>query len=600
MLPKATKYRAFKTAEEIAASTSQLDGSQAIELRDPRSDPTRLIKPSHELISDYGYHSELKPHEQQIIMNLHKAKIIHNPKLVKLKAQHKVRHQTEPPTNLLTPELELKFTTESTHFNKCAEIFFYRHISDFNNLISSAMKKFLITQWSRLENKQDDCRFQMITMLLRDQPCVGEVEVEIVQTNDDFNKETYLICQDTFPLLNCYSAEDLKFYCNLKGSRGETNPEAVDDVAVSAEVLAKLFTDSEQFSVRFENREDLRGKLCSEFRDLLPMKPVSMEEALEEVVRTSLYMSFDWSNLNNFVKGSLNLADDFRALQSEAIMQRLFSKFRKGSGVNEVTQVYKLSKEVHSFTMSVRQSNAYFTIDKDLTIVPVNISIKLEYQTKFGAERMTRDELLKEWCMQKFNDGSVTLRYRIDAAALKIISITKINLEEIEKELLENYNTSASSLLVKLINIFCCTQRLPANSYMMQAKNEESCKKLNIYMSSDGGKSLTDEPWEIASDFTRKWLQIDPSTPTFIHVNHNFPPCCFPISRKRQLSYLPRPKVAKKPKLIAGSSKKTGSPKALPKNPTQLNNTATLKKQLNKRKRKGKKRKMSVKKKPVE
>jgi len=222
-------------------------------------------------------------------------------------------------------------------------------------------------------------------------------------------------------------------------------------------------------------------------------------------------------------------------------------RYRKEAGRNDVDRVWKLSKGSQNFKVFLNQSDAEFIRNDDGGIVPANTSIKLEYQTKFGAERMTQGELLQEWCAQRFNPGSVTLRYRIDAVALKIISISQVSLEEIEEELAERHNTRPSVMLGSLFNLISCVQRLPEDCYLIQTKYENSCKKLLIYKASEGGKRFTDEPWEITASFTRRWIPIDESTATFLHINHEFVPGCFLVGKKKsQYSYVTKPQATKK------------------------------------------------------
>lgn len=538
VLPKEDEYRLFKSPEEIAMSSSQAGSSAVVEVKDPRRNPTRLMTPSVELVANYGFSSELNKNEQSELIDGLKLKIIHNPKLVK-----RAPPRREPREVKL--ELVAKHKTEATHFNKCAEIFFYRHVSEFNNLVDADLQSFLVSRWEELESHRDGRKFQAITMLLRDQTIDGSVQVEL---RDAPSGVKHSIRVDEFPPLSRCSIDDLKIYYDLKNSRRvESVPNTDTDVLLSLELLSKLFVDTEEFSVGFTNRLSPSGSLFTTFCDSLPPKPASIPHALEEFIRIALNMNIELSNINSWVKTSDDDSTNFQPQNVDEFMKKLFLRHQKEAGGSEMRQEWKINNGARSFTIAVQQADAH-SIKLDDVIMPADISIKLEFQTKFGAEKMTRCELLKEWCAMKFNAGSITLRYRVSAMTLEILSITRVNIEDVECELKDFHATNPCSLLPNLVNAFLCIRQLPPDDYLAQTTVEEGCKKLFILRASEHGKDIADQRWEVASTFTRKWIPIDDATPTFLHVNHHFPPCCFPITN-RKLSYLPKPQKNEKKKV---------------------------------------------------
>lgn len=557
VLPKVKEFRLFKTPEEIAASSNIPASSADIEVKDPRKNPTRFLKLSHELIRNYGYSSDLTAAEQSAVITSMTPRIMHNPKLLKFYPQRKHKHQQQQ----LTPEISEKHKTELAHFNKCAEIHFYRHVSELNYLVNDDMKTFLIQRWSKLQSNDEERKFQVITMLLRDQLYDGKPQVDLISTADgNFNREAYVIADDKFPSLERFTAEDLKFYRNLDALRAvEMDSEVECDVALSVDLLAKLFIDTEEFSVRFEKVQHSSGRLLSSFNEAVPSKPVSISKILEEIVETSLMMSFDLDNINRWSSEKVETdekVDHYQAKQIEDVMTEIFTKYRSRHGLNASSRIWKLSDKLQNFSMLVRQSNV-FSVKLDDSLEDANISVKLEFQTKFGAEKMTKNELLGEWCSMKFASQSCTLRFRVDAITLKILSITKVSFTEVEKELSDVHTTEPEKLVGNLMNVFSCIQRLPQGDYLIQTKLESDCKKLFIHKTSENGKLLTSEPWDISSISSRKWLPIDGLTPTFIHINHHFPPGCFPLgNKKRPSACIQKPATANKnPKLSPKKSK---------------------------------------------
>lgn len=56
------------------------------------------------------------------------------------------------------------------------------------------------------------------------------------------------------------------------------------------------------------------------------------------------------------------------------------------------------------------KTDAFRAGEKDDDIEMVNLSSKLEYQAEYGAEVMTKSQLLREWCHQYFRPDSITVR----------------------------------------------------------------------------------------------------------------------------------------------------------------------------------------------
>lgn len=518
-------------------SSGKSDNEKFAELKDPRTKIGRVLKPSSELISDYGYSSRLTISEQKRLLNSLCLQINHNPNLLKNECHQSYRQQLVSQKQNESTLVKLK--TEAVYFNKFTEIFFHRN--PLSNVLSDQMKTYLISRWSAIESIEDDNRFQMITTIFKDQVCKEITRLKLQDTlKDDFIHEAFLISKEHFPSLDRFSCEDLKLRYYPKSTDSiEEPPEC--DVVLSLDVLAKLVAKDEQFTVRVENRMNSMGSTCTTFKTPLPLKQVSLSKALEEIVLDILNLSIDWCNMDRLVKQS---AEDFKSFHPELIenvMRKSYAKFQHAAGMNEIQRMWKLTNGAQSLKVLVNQSDVCFIRREDNVLISVNVSVKLEYQTKFGAERMTRDELLREWAKQKFNPESLTLRFRIDASSLTILSISCISTKEIEEELNKHYssNPNDSSVLGNLVTVFTCFQRSPVGNYNIQTNIDDSGSKLHIYKSCEHGISLTNKTWEFSELSSRKWIPIDESTPTFLHRNHQFSPCCFPyIAGKRQLSYL--------------------------------------------------------------
>lgn len=522
---------------------------------DPRMNPTKVLEQIDELTRTYGYSSELSAQEQRLVISSLKSRIKHNPTTL---------HMNSSPRNQrtllkLSPGLEAKLKIESIHFNKCAETFYYRHISDLKSILGSDMKSFLVNRWTRKESENKiDCNFKAITMLLRSHTCEGAVQMELENTeSDSFDHKAYLISDESFLPLNKFSSASLNAYSDLKKISDESDTDSQYDIAFSIDVLAKLLVDTELFTVTFDNKMNLEhGKMKTTFNEPLPSNPVSLVKAVEESVRIAVNMGNEWNCLDNFLKSSTQVqsndsseaSNDYHVESTSTVMTKNYHRFKKFASENQTLTLWSISKNSQRFRALLLQNDLFFIQSEDESLLKVNISIKLEYQLKFGAEKMEKSELLSEWCHQKFNKNSITLRYRVDAKSLIILSVTKISLDDIEKELLDSYQTDPNVAFGALINVLSCTQRLPEGKYKIKTAIDDDVKKLFIYKACEGTEETFTEPWTISTEFIRSWIPIDDSTTTFVHLNHQLPPCCFVPTNKRKLtSYLQPPQNRKKP-----------------------------------------------------
>ncbi|XP_055695067.1 uncharacterized protein LOC129796938 [Lutzomyia longipalpis] len=168
----------------------------------------------------------------------------------------------------------------------------------------------------------------------------------------------------------------------------------------------------------------------------------------------------------------------------------------------------------------------------------INLSIKIEHQTEFGAEEMTHEELIHEWCLQMFNPQSKTLRIRIDSQTLQILSVKEVSLKRIERDLERLHKISTQELLQKLWGLLSMMKNFPTQNYLMHHDVVHD-KKLMIYVSRECG--MPDRNFLQLSqlyegiDFKRKplleqheWIPIDDQEVTLFHEREKVMPCAFP------------------------------------------------------------------------
>lgn len=535
-MPQDDSLFLFKPKPSTSAASEQECKDEVHEYKDPRKCLTHILKCSQDIIKEFEYSSQLTAHEQKLIvaslMSSHE-KVIHNPNI--LKPNMKVWSKDLK----LQPALNEKYTKEIIQYNKCAEIEYYKNINELSDCLSNAMKHFVIDKWKQKTDNTTD-KYQIVTMLLRDAPVDKTTVVSLEALNIELPEKEckyHLLPTNFFPELNRFSTDDLTFHHELNSLDAFDENDLDVNIIISSNTLIHLLIDSDEFSVEFENFEDSSFKTYSVFDNIKSTLALETTQALEEGVRQSLLLNIDTHIIDEHIKVADNTSTEYKISTIENQTKSIFHKlkrFRKIHGPKN--NVWNLTKGTENFKILLRKNTHYFMENNKNIKVPVNISIKMEYQTKYGAEKMSKDELLNEWGHQRFNPNSMTCRYRIDAKSLKILSISTLSIEEIEKELKESHNLNPIDLFQNLFNLFNCIQRLPQGRYLIQCRNENFCKKLFLYkVSLDDAAKKLDCPGsiDIQDAFNRKWLPVDSRILTFINMNHQISPGCFPIAKNK-------------------------------------------------------------------
>ncbi|XP_055613745.1 little elongation complex subunit 2 [Uranotaenia lowii] len=200
-----------------------------------------------------------------------------------------------------------------------------------------------------------------------------------------------------------------------------------------------------------------------------------------------------------------------------------------------------------------------------------NISIKMEYQAEFGAEQMTKSELIREWTRQLLRPNSKTLRLRINPVNSSIISNHYLELKDIEEELRRLHNIEPRTLITSLWQTLKILLNFPPGRHLMQhdVKNPETVNILSNDASkpADSGASLNLKEYYAKVEFERcaleeyEWIPIDRNVITKMHRELTLMPCTFPhwhnverlVPRERLKPKRPPPK----PVPLEGKKKKS-------------------------------------------
>jgi hypothetical protein len=304
------------------------------------------------------------------------------------------------------------------------------------------------------------------------------------------------------------------------------------DIQISLDVLTKLFVDGTEFNTIFNNESNVTKFVLNE---TVPLKTIAQSDALEEAIKLIMHFNIEWHNASKTVATNDNKKIDFKPNTINETMSKIFKNYKKHAGANNEISLWRLEKNSQKLLISI--SNNFYYINDETRVI---LSIKFEYQTIFGAEQMSREELLNEWIQIKFSPpNTIIMRYRIHVKSMEILSVIKLKIEDIEKELKDIYNYDPLDSMDILFNLFNCIHNLPESRYIIQGqRNDKECNKLVIYKEvAENGKFITnDEDFKITESFTRKWVPIDKIV-TFLHLNEELAPRCFSYKSLKKISY---------------------------------------------------------------
>ncbi|KAG5681278.1 hypothetical protein PVAND_010729 [Polypedilum vanderplanki] len=535
VLKKQDEYRLFKTPEKIAPNLfGKTIDDKIFELQDPRKQTTIKLKSSFELIKCFSYLSELSKNEQISLLNSIEDKSIHNPKFLK----HKKRFFRKKLNNI-SPQLIQKWQNEVIYFNKCAEIHYYRHIKELGMILRDNLSLLLTNHWDSIRNELKVYNYQAITMISRNTISQSKIEIKhIANKSEEFNEQMYMISPSSFFCnLQNYSIDNIRHYISrhrIVAHCGDIE-DINYDLKLSLGLLKNFILPKKEFITSFKNDG---GKINFTFDYSIPLQNVDCCEALEEAIEKILMSNIEWNNISENLKFPKKEKENEMRYQCQIIndfMEKIHGNYKIQAKENTEINLWSIESEKQSFILCVK-TNTYFVRQHVRAIV----SIKLEYQTNFGAEQMAKEELLKEWIQLKLTENSVVIRYRIDVKSYEILSVQELEIIDIENELKINYNCNPLDIFESIFNLFRCIRNLPNGIYLIFAKNESECSKFLIYKEDVNGKSLSDlqNSFQISHTFTRNWVPIDMKTTTFVHLNELIAPCCFSYKTINKSSYV--------------------------------------------------------------
>ncbi|XP_062560478.1 uncharacterized protein LOC134224855 isoform X2 [Armigeres subalbatus] len=233
-----------------------------------------------------------------------------------------------------------------------------------------------------------------------------------------------------------------------------------------------------------------------------------------------------------------SLANEYKPIEFDAYLQSVAEKLKlkPHPHKNSRLQLWKLQEGDDQYRFLIRsRMDCYESLRK--VKFYINISIKLEYQAEFGAEQMTKSELIHEWTRQYLRPNSKTLRLRINVATHAIISHHYLELKDIEEELKRSYDIEPANLFTNLWQTLKLLLNFPIGEHILQhdIRNKETLNVLSNHVSIKTSPSfinLSDIYSKVEYDRpaveSYEWIPIDKSVITQMHRENTLLPCTFP------------------------------------------------------------------------
>lgn len=203
---------------------------------------------------------------------------------------------------------------------------------------------------------------------------------------------------------------------------------------------------------------------------------------------------------------------------------------------------WAFSKRNENLQLLIKSSiDFYEQSDEDAAPKFFNLSTKIEYQSEFGAEEMTEEELVEEWCSIAFqpHQPAFIRRVRIDSETSMILSYRDLDLSQIEKDLRRLCDLTPKQLLDRIYYCLRSLKHLSPDNYIIQKTNKQY-EKISILRQYTEECSNLDSPKvcvkkmydEMFFDYPIvqlvEYMQLDDREISYHNNENDLLPCTFP------------------------------------------------------------------------
>uniref|UniRef100_T1HUA0 NARG2_C domain-containing protein n=1 Tax=Rhodnius prolixus TaxID=13249 RepID=T1HUA0_RHOPR len=321
------------------------------------------------------------------------------------------------------------------------------------------------------------------------------------------------------------------FYCNLRDpAAGIYDADSVETFGV----------DSPKKKLKYRNLHKKIKKRCY-YCELKETANTKQEDVLPKI--ETLQMQED----NVSKSGEISDSDDSISLSID-LGEENTDKIENGELNNEEKlekdQEISVSSELSNSQLPtgtccctyewIEDQSENTEFNKEPVQKPYKLSPKLEYQTEFGAEAATLNEILREWASLYIRPSTTLARVRIDAVKGELIQIQHLTTAELTVECQRLHKFNPRDRLPTVHSILVKISDLPAGTYVLSHKPKNGtfvdlCKSVE----SGGGHSYNlhlsynmVDPTVVAPQRS-PFRPLDPAviTPTFKYFKRA--PCTF-------------------------------------------------------------------------
>lgn len=466
------------------------------------------------------------------------------------------------PTRSLEQNLTGKLKSESQKFQENAQNNFYKDMMELESHICDDFGQFAVEVWNqKLKNlKVFNSKFQVITQLTDSVTLSGsfdfvKIEEKEKRIGELWIKEFSQVSNDVNHKV-CGDFKDLLEFKTIQDSRQITYADPVDvGLFLTPNLIYSVLSNEKISFTEFEIKLDENFQKIISFQDVLPPVEMNLEDALKLGIKNSISMELERQNLNRYLeRKSERVSLDYEFLEIDKFMSENLKTFLCKKTVEENFKICEIQGKENSQFAVKFQNNFYSKSGNEFR--PVFVSVKLEFQTNFGAQEMTKFELLEEFVNCYFNN-SLILRYRVDVGSLMVLSLRILEWQEVVDDLESQFNIGVQDLLNHFACFLNCVQRLPIGNYLLNRRTETESEpsKLMIFQEVDSNsENLLDLNEKFKNincgiDNTLSSIKFIPISKEIspLHLKNKLAPCIFPF---RQGKKIMKRKVFRKNKFI--------------------------------------------------
>lgn len=322
---------------------------------------------------------------------------------------------------------------------------YYATLSYRYHLVQPAIDSFITQKWKRqllelLTSTKTDA-YRLITALKVHRQMDAEINAELIY-QEHFGNIPRMLCdvtilrQSSENLLSAYQRQRSEQFINfIRGKSIEIGDANQVNAIVPLSVIKLFISDYDiDWSVRMTVNDTASSTILNPIKQITfekPLPPLYLSgnerkmRGNKYVMRTTVCpqhtgsfchstktISDPVSDSDEVIECTTSNDNQYKLHTIDEICEKYSTEcdpIANGSWSFRIWNISNIAND--SIRLMVPAKTDAFRVGENVAdIEMVNLSSKLEFQAEYGAEVMTKAELLREWCHQYFRPGSVTVR----------------------------------------------------------------------------------------------------------------------------------------------------------------------------------------------